>query len=213
MSRAIVPGAVTAQDLISACAQQGKPAPAPTADAAPPGAQPACAHGAGSCESFPAQGDFALRQAAPGSGQGLPRQEGCGRAGRPPKDGPAQKADKKALHRSRRPKARAGRRAAVAGAALALVLATLCLGTLVLEVRSYYLLSLLVLLEIMLPFALLFEGRRPQARELVVVAVLCALGVAGRAAFFMLPQCKPVMALVILSGLRWERRRASWWGP
>ena len=42
--------------------------------------------------------------------------------------------------------------------------------------------------------------RRPQARELVVVAVLCALGVAGRAAFFMLPQCKPVMALVILSG-------------
>lgn len=83
---------------------------------------------------------------------------------------------------------------------MALVLATLCLGTLVLEVRSYYLLSLLVLLEIMLPFALLFEGRRPQARELVVVAVLCALGVAGRAAFFMLPQCKPVMALVILSG-------------
>ena len=34
----------------------------------------------------------------------------------------------------------------------------------------------------------------------MVVAVLCALGVAGRAAFFMLPQCKPVMALVILSG-------------
>ena len=200
MSRAIVPGAVTAQDLISACAQQGKPAPAPATDAAPPGAQPACVHAAGPCEGAPAQGEFALRQAAPGSGQGLPRQEGCGRADRLPKDGPAQKADKKALHRSGRPKARAGRQAAVAGAALALVLATLCLGTLVFEVRSYYLLSLLVLLEIMLPFALLFEGRRPQARELVVVAVLCALGVAGRAAFFMLPQCKPVMALVILSG-------------
>ena len=33
-----------------------------------------------------------------------------------------------------------------------------------------------------------------------VLAVLCALGVAGRAAFFMLPQCKPVLALTILAG-------------
>lgn len=38
---------------------------------------------------------------------------------------------------------------------------------------------------------MVFEGRRPQARELTVIAVLCALGVAGRAAFFMLPQFKP----------------------
>lgn len=52
----------------------------------------------------------------------------------------------------------------------------------------------------MLPFFLLFEGRRPRARELVLIASLCALGVAGRAAFFMLPQCKPVMALTILAG-------------
>ena len=53
----------------------------------------------------------------------------------------------------------------------------------------------------MLPFFMVFEGRRPQARELVVIAVLCALGVAGRAAFFMLPQFKPVMALTIIAGV------------
>ena len=52
----------------------------------------------------------------------------------------------------------------------------------------------------MLPFFLLFEGRRPRARELAVMAVLCAIGAAGRAAFFVLPQCKPVMALTILTG-------------
>ena len=52
----------------------------------------------------------------------------------------------------------------------------------------------------MLPFALVFEGRKPQARELVIISVLCALGVAGRAAFFMLPEFKPVVALVIISG-------------
>ena len=67
--------------------------------------------------------------------------------------------------------------------------------------RNYYLLSVLVMLECMLPFFMAFEGRRPQSRELVVIAVLCALGVAGRAAFFMLPQFKPVMALTIISGV------------
>ena len=57
------------------------------------------------------------------------------------------------------------------------------------------------MLECMLPFFMVFEGRKPQARELVVIAVLCALGVAGRAAFFMLPQFKPVMALTIIAGV------------
>ena len=31
----------------------------------------------------------------------------------------------------------------------------------------------------MLPFFLIFEGRKPQARELVLIAVLVALNVAG----------------------------------
>jgi len=53
----------------------------------------------------------------------------------------------------------------------------------------------------MLPFALVFEGRKPQARELVIIAVLTAIAVVGRAAFFMLPQFKPVVALVIISGV------------
>ena len=37
-----------------------------------------------------------------------------------------------------------------------------------------------VLAECMLPFFMVFEGRKPKARELVVIAVLCAIGVAGR---------------------------------
>ena len=64
----------------------------------------------------------------------------------------------------------------------------------------YYVTAFAVLAECMLPFFMVFEGRHPQARELVVIAVLCALGVAGRAVFFMLPQFKPVMALTIISG-------------
>ena len=67
--------------------------------------------------------------------------------------------------------------------------------------RRYALLSLLILFEAMLPFFVAFEDRKPKARELVVIAVLCSIGVAGRAAFFMLPQFKPVLALTILSGV------------
>ena len=67
--------------------------------------------------------------------------------------------------------------------------------------RKYYLISLLILLETMLPFFLVFEGRKPQARELILLAVLCGLGVAARAAFYMLPNFKPVTALVILAAV------------
>ena len=84
--------------------------------------------------------------------------------------------------------------------ALLLIPLTLVFGPKLLGDRSYYAVSLLMVLEAMLPFFLTFEGRNPRARELVVTAVLCALGVAGRAAFFMLPQCKPVLALTILAG-------------
>ena len=84
---------------------------------------------------------------------------------------------------------------------LLLIPVTLFVGLFYLDNKKYYFISLLILLECMAPFFLLFEGRKPQARELVVIAVLCAVAVAGRAALFMLPQCKPVMALTILAGV------------
>ena len=88
-----------------------------------------------------------------------------------------------------------------AGLILLLIPLTLYFGIRLLGVTNYYLISLLVLLEAMIPFFLVFEGRRPQPRELVLIAVLCALNVAGRAALFMLPEFKPVVALTILAGV------------
>ena len=67
--------------------------------------------------------------------------------------------------------------------------------------RKYYFISLLIILETMIPFAMVFESRKPKARELVVISVLCGIAVAGRAAFFMLPQFKPVSAIVIIAGV------------
>lgn len=67
--------------------------------------------------------------------------------------------------------------------------------------RNYYFISLAVVVLAMLPFVAAFEGRKPEAREIVVIAVMTALAVSGRAAFFMIPQFKPGMAIVILAGV------------
>jgi len=78
---------------------------------------------------------------------------------------------------------------------------TIYIGIFYLGDRRYYIVSIFIILETLIPFTLVFEERKPQARELVVIAVLCAIGVAGRTAFFMLPQFKPVVAIVIISGV------------
>ena len=67
--------------------------------------------------------------------------------------------------------------------------------------RKYMVISFAIILETMLPFFLVFEGRKPQARELVILSVLSALAIGGRAVFFALPGFKPVAAMVILSGV------------
>ena len=67
--------------------------------------------------------------------------------------------------------------------------------------RKYYIVSLGIIICTMVPFFMVFEDRKPQARELIIIAVLSAIAVAGRAAFFMLPQFKPVVAIVIIAAV------------
>ena len=67
--------------------------------------------------------------------------------------------------------------------------------------RKYMLISLAIIFETMLPFFLMFEGRKPQARELVILSVLSALAIGGRAVFFAMPGFKPVASMVILTGV------------
>ena len=99
-------------------------------------------------------------------------------------------------------KRKLSKRTAVAAALILLLIPlTLFAGETYLAGRKYYFIALLILLECMVPFFLIFESRKPKARELVIIAVLCAIGVASRAAFFMLPQFKPVMAIAIIAGV------------
>lgn len=76
---------------------------------------------------------------------------------------------------------------------------TLFLGT-KLSGRSYYITGTLIIIELMIPFFMAFEGRKPQARELVVIAVMCAIAIAGRVAI-PIPNFKAIFAIIMLSGI------------
>lgn len=84
---------------------------------------------------------------------------------------------------------------------LLFVPATLFAGIFFLDDRQYFFVSFMIILYAMIPFFLVFESRKPQAREMIVISVLVAIAVAGRAAFFMIPSFKPVTAIVIISGV------------
>lgn len=106
------------------------------------------------------------------------------------------------LTQTPREKRRLSRRTILAAALIIFFIPlTLFVGIYYLDGKKYYFISLLILLECMFPFFLIFEGRKPKARELVIIAALCALSIAGRAALFMLPQFKPVIAMTIISGV------------
>ena len=77
---------------------------------------------------------------------------------------------------------------------------TLILGT-KLPGRWYYLTATLVVIESMLPFFFYFEGRRPQARELVILAVMAAIAAVSRVAFSFIPHFKPITAIVMITGI------------
>ena len=95
-----------------------------------------------------------------------------------------------------------GRRTRLAaGVILVLIPLLIAFGIVFLKGRSYYFISICVIVAAMLPFFAAFEDRRPQARELVLISSLVVIATAGRAVFFMLPHFKPVTALVIVAGI------------
>lgn len=86
------------------------------------------------------------------------------------------------------------------GIALACAVASVIAGALV-GGKAYVVVSVIVVLCAIAPFFVLFESRRPQTREIVMLAVMCALAVAARAAFAWLPSFKPMAAIIMITGI------------
>lgn len=66
--------------------------------------------------------------------------------------------------------------------------------------RGYYVTGTLIIAELMIPFLMMFEGRNPQARELVVIAVMCAIAIIGRVVI-PIPNFKAAFAIIMLTGI------------
>lgn len=81
-----------------------------------------------------------------------------------------------------------------------LMILTIYVGMVFLQDRKYYFISVLIIIYTLIMFFIRFEGKEVKSRELMVLAVMISIGVAGRGLTYMLPQCKPVMAIVIISG-------------
>ncbi|MFA7636786.1 MAG: ECF transporter S component, partial [Monoglobales bacterium] len=89
----------------------------------------------------------------------------------------------------------------LAAVVLILIPFTILFGNIYFGERRYFFIGLMIILEIIVPFIFSFENNRPKAREIVLLSVLCALAVASREAFFMLSHFKPIIAIVIISGI------------
>lgn len=53
----------------------------------------------------------------------------------------------------------------------------------------------------MLPFFIIYEKRKTSPREITLIATFTALAVASRAAFYLIPQVKPIAAVVIVAAV------------
>lgn len=84
---------------------------------------------------------------------------------------------------------------------LAAVPLTVISGEYFFDDRKYYFISILIILEAFAAFFAAFEKRKPEAREIVVISVMAAIAVAGRAAFYAFPEFKPVLAVIIVTGI------------
>ncbi|MBE6720752.1 MAG: ECF transporter S component [Ruminococcaceae bacterium] len=66
---------------------------------------------------------------------------------------------------------------------------------------NYYVVSVAILLLSMLPFFASFEIKSVSSRELTLVSTMIALAVISRAAFYFIPQVKPIAAVVIVASV------------
>ena len=65
----------------------------------------------------------------------------------------------------------------------------------------YYVICIVILVGAFLLFVRGFESRKPGAREVVILAVMSAIAVASRAVFVMIPFVKPILGIIMITGI------------
>ena len=79
--------------------------------------------------------------------------------------------------------------------------ATIAFSTLVLDGSRYMITSLLIIVYTMVPFFMIFEKRKPKAREVVIIAMMTAITVVSHMFFHVILPVQIGTAMVIISGV------------
>lgn len=66
---------------------------------------------------------------------------------------------------------------------------------------NHYLVSVGLIVLAIVVFFLSFEKKKPHVREVVTLAVMCAIAVASRVIFSVIPNFKPVLGIIMLTGM------------
>ena len=82
-----------------------------------------------------------------------------------------------------------------------LIPATIATGCIFLHNERYMIISLALLIYTMLPFFMVFEKRKPKAREIVLIAMMAAITVCAQLFFHMVLPVQIGTALIIVSGI------------
>lgn len=67
--------------------------------------------------------------------------------------------------------------------------------------HNYAFLSFVMVILAMVPFLMLYELKKPKAREWIPLAVMAAIAAVGRMAFALTPHFKPVSAIIIITAM------------
>lgn len=67
--------------------------------------------------------------------------------------------------------------------------------------RNYALISIVFVMLAMIPFFMIYEMKKPQAREWIPLAVMAAIAAVGRVAFAPIPHFKPTSAIIIITSV------------
>ena len=67
--------------------------------------------------------------------------------------------------------------------------------------QNYYLFSILIILIAFAVFFFSYEKKKPEAREIVTLAVMSSIAVASRAAFAMVSFFKPMMGIIMITAI------------
>lgn len=78
---------------------------------------------------------------------------------------------------------------------------TIAIGCIFLDNEKYMIVSVAILIYTMIPFFMVFERRKPKAREVVLIAMMAAITVLAQLFFHVMLPVQIATALVIISGI------------